>query len=260
MASHEFVAYVDESGDDGLDKFRSPGDTGGSSNWLVIGCCIVRRSNDLSLVGHRDQVLTALKRTQTRALHFTKLNHAQRTVVVEHMAHMPIRVNHVICCKRHIPNPVVYSYKSQLYWYLCRTLIERISWFCYEQRKTQTPVAKIVFSTRGGMKYSEFRNYLVRLRKMDTRINWNVISPNAIETAVHSKFAGLQLADATCSAFAAAVEPNMYGNYEQSYARTLKPIVYRRKGNFLSYGVKLRCDFGALDARQNEFLEFYGRK
>lgn len=260
MANHEFVVYIDESGDDGLRKFRSPGEGGGSSNWLVLGGCIVRKSNDLSLVSYRDQILTHLKKTNTREIHFTKLDHSQKTVVVDHMSHMPIRVSHVLCCKRHIPHPEVYKFKAQLYWYLCRTLIERISWFCWEKRETKTPVARIVFSNRGGLKYGDFRSYLVRLKKMDTRINWRVISPDAIESEVHSRFAGLQFADVTCGSFAAALEQNPYGNYEHSYAKVLRPIVYSRKGNFLSYGVKLRCDYGGLDERQNEFLAFYGRK
>ncbi len=35
------------------------------------------------------------------------------------------------------------------------------------------------------------------------------------------------------------VEPNHYGNCEPRYAEILKPITYERRGNYLSYGVKV---------------------
>ena len=260
MANHEFVAYIDESGDDGLSKFRQPRALGGSSNWLVLGCCIVRRVNDLSLVSHRDAILHALNKTNIRQIHFSKLNHAQRMVVVQAMAKMPIRLTHVLCCKRDIPNISIYPRRGQLYWYLCRTLIERISWFCSENSKTGNPLAQIIFSNRGGMKYKEFRDYLTRLKNTDTQIRWSAISPDAVRSEVHTRFAGLQFADATSTSFASAVEANMYGNYEPSYAMALRPAVYRRRGNFLSYGVKPRCNYAALDERQNQFFAFYGKK
>jgi hypothetical protein len=70
----------------------------------------------------------------------------------------------------------------------------------------------------------------------------------------------LQFADVSAAAFAAAVEPNIYGRYENSYAKTLKPVLFQQKGNFTSYGVKMLGNYGQLDARQKELFAHYGKK
>ena len=87
-----------------------------------------------------------------------------------------------------------------------------------------------------------FQGYLHRLESSDDKdiqIHWSVIDIDAVDAKDHSTSASLQLADATASAFAAGVEPNHYGNCEPRYAEILKPITYERRGNYLSYGVKV---------------------
>lgn len=258
MATHEFVAYIDESGDDGLSGFRAVGKSG-SSNWLVLAACLVRRENDLSLVKSRDALLAGFSKTQTREIHFQKLRHEQKTVVCQTMAKMPIRVSNVICCKAHIPEDNTYGHTHNLYWYLCRYLMERISWFCHVNRKTKTPIARIVFSNKGGMKYSQFEAYMkiLKAKGNKTSINWASIDLEQIEVHPSSRYAGLQFADASAGAFAAGVEPNHFGNTEASYAKALKPIVYRKKKNYWSYGAKFVCTTEKLQPAQKEFREIF---
>ena len=45
-----FVAYVDESGDTGIEKIK-PFDPKGASEWLVLSCFLVKVENDTKLVG-----------------------------------------------------------------------------------------------------------------------------------------------------------------------------------------------------------------
>ncbi len=110
------------------------------------------------------------------------------------------------------------------------------------------------------MQYDNFRAYLERLKlEKEVRIHWPVIDINAVTTADHSTSASLQLADAIASAFAAGFEPDRYGNCELRYAQILKPVTYNRRGNYLSYGVKLvpnhdECD---LDQQQLNMLEVW---
>jgi magnesium chelatase family protein len=42
----DFIAYIDEAGDEGFGKLAAQGPGGGQSRWLVIGACIMRLSND----------------------------------------------------------------------------------------------------------------------------------------------------------------------------------------------------------------------
>lgn len=259
---HSYVAYIDESGDDGLAKFRQLGVDGGASIWLFITACIIRASRDLEAVRWRDEITSKLPKQNKRNLHFQKMTHSQRIMAAKTLARKQLMLSHVISNKTTIP-PGTYREKNQLYFYLTRYLIERVSWLCRDLRP-RVPEGngrvKIIFSRRGKMSYGDFRDYLERLRaRDDTTIHWPVIDIEGIEAQDHSRWAGLQLADIGASAFAAALEVDKYGNCEPRYAETLKPRVYQRKGNYLSYGLKLvpSLDQLQLSREQSRLIQIY---
>lgn len=263
--AHSYVAYIDESGDDGLGvTFRAPG-VQGASNWLVISAYLVRRSLDLDCVARRDEIVKGLPKKKTRELHFADLNHQQKLFAVQCLSQKPARAISILSNKTTIPAGV-YNDKNQLYFYLTRHLIERISWLSRDDRfnsktKEGDGKVKIIFSRRGGMSYPDFKAYMLRLKADQTvQIHWPVIDINEIEAKDHSTRAGLQLADVIASAFASAVEPDNFGNCERRYAETLRPIVYQRYGNYQSYGVKPLPWFHempGLTTDQKEFAAFY---
>ena len=84
-------------------------------------------------------------------------------------------------------------------------------------------------------------------------INWTVLDVNNIAVENHSKWAGLQIADCATSAYFAALEPNVYGNFDPSYANILRPKLLKdQHGRVLNCGVTpvpglLRC--GASEAQ-----------
>ena len=240
--NHSFIAYIDESGDDGLGNFREPGSNGGASSWLVISACVFRYMYDLDAVSWRDEISSQLKLKRSKPPHFTDLNHQQRVFATQKLADKPIRAISVASHKRTIGDDT-YGQKNQLYFYLTRYLIERISWLCRDHRPNVPQgngSVKIVFSRRGGMSYTDFQKYLERLKvDPDVNIHWPVVDITAIQAMDHSRRAGLQLADIIASATAAALELDVYGNCESRYAEILKPIVYSRRGNYLSYGLKI---------------------
>lgn len=263
--THTYVAYIDESGDDGLDKpFREVGNAGGSSKWLVISACLFRRTHSLDAVRWRDEISAKMPERKSRILHFARLNHGQKLATVQTIASKPLRALSVIAAKEPIPSGI-YTDKHQLYFYMTRYLIERLSWLCRDHRP-QAPEGDgrvaITFSRRGGMQYDEFQAYLERLKadqSGEVRIHWPVVDIAAVSAVDHSKSASLQLADAIASAFAAGFEPDRYGNCEPRYAETLKPVTYHRKKNYLSYGVKMvpHHDACGLDAQQRKMLEIW---
>jgi hypothetical protein len=242
--SHSFVAYIDESGDDGLSNFREPGAHGGASKWLVISACVWRQTFDLDAVSWRDEISRLMPEKKRRDIHFANMGHPQRIAACQSLATRPVRAINVLSNKETIPAGT-YQEKNQLYFYLTRYLIERISWLCRDLRR-RVPHGdgrvKITFSRRGGMSYPDFRAHLERLKAaQDQEINiyWPVIDIEGIDARDHSTHAGLQLVDTVASAFASGVEQDKFGNCEARYAEILKPRVYERRGNCLSYGVKL---------------------
>lgn len=178
-----------------------------------------------------------------RILHFAELNHGQRVAAARYLGNKPIRAINVISNKTCLQKDV-FTEKNQLYFYLTRYLIERVSWLCRDMRPLVPEGdgrVKIIFSRRGGLSYDNFKEYMTHLTSAvdnEVRIHWPVIDIGAIEAREHSKSASLQIADIVASSFANAFEQDRYGNSEWRYAELLKRIVYNRKNNFLSYGMK----------------------
>ncbi len=263
--SHTYLAFIDESGDDGLNgNFRGLGSQGGSSKWLVISACIFRKAHSLDAVRWRDEISARMPERKSRALHFAELSHGQKLAAVQVIGTKPLRAISVLAAKEPIPSGI-YTEKNQLYFYMTRYLLERISWLCRDHRP-QAPEGDgrvaIIFSRRGGMQYDAFRDYLDRLKASaagDVRIHWPVIDIPAVTAADHNSSASLQLVDAVASSFAAGVEADRYGNCELRYAETLKPIVYHRNKNYLSYGVKVVPQLGncGLSKQQLKMIDIW---
>jgi len=197
----------------------------------------------LELVQLRDQIKTeCAANKRARGIHFKDLNHHQRRRACQIIAGSPLRFSSVVGLKN-TPKAEVFKEKNQLYFYLTRYLLERVSWFCRDNRprvREGDGRAKIVFSRRGGLSYEGFRDYLRRLKDhSETTIHWPAIDIDAVDAQDHSRWAGLQIADCGTSAIAAAFEHDMYGNVEGSYIRELARNIYNRKGNYLSYGLKI---------------------
>lgn len=263
--NHSYVAFIDESGDDGLGNFREPGGKGGASSWLVLSAIIYRRTLSLQAVAWRDEISKRMPDRKTRNLHFADLNHSQKLVAAQVIAQKPIRAVSIVAAKRPIPGGIYVS-KNQLYFYMTRYLIERISWLCRDMRP-RVPEGDgrvaITFSRRGGMSYDDFRKYLRGLKAShdkDIRIHWPVIDIEAVDAQDHGRSASLQLADVVASSVAGGIEPDRYGNTESRYALTLQKIIYSSQGNFMSYGMKVvpRPELCGLTSDQANFLRSFG--
>ena len=264
--AHSFIAYIDESGDDGLSgRFRVPGKHGGSSHWLTIGAVVWRFSRDLDATGWAREILAQMPTRQRQVLHFKDLDHAQRIMAINGICARPMRMACVIANKPVIPEGT-YGGKNQFYHHMSRFLIERISWLCRDMRPSVPEGdgrVKITFARRGGMSTDDFKNYLLRLRGADDpdiQIHWPVIDIDGIIARDQPSRYGLQLADLAVSGLTWALEPDHYGNCEPRFARALKPIVYNRNANYMSYGTKMMPPARQLflTEQQRSFLDIYG--
>ena len=223
-------------------NFRQTGDGGGASNWLAVGACVVRASRDLELVALRDSIKNECRpNSSKRDIHFKDFNHGQKRRACQIISGQPLRFSCVLGLKN-TPNAEPFTAKNQLYFYLTRYLIERVSWLCRDKRPSVQEgngMAKIIFSRRGGLSYDGFKSYLVHLKENHhTEIHRPVIDIDAVDAQDHSRVAALQIADCGVSAIAAAIEPDPYGNVEHSYLHEIAGNIYNRGGNYLSYGLK----------------------
>lgn len=246
MPVSTFVAYIDESGDEGF-KFEA-----GSSHWFVLSALILRKSQDLEMVGQVAKIRQLLGKPEKHALHFRNLNHDQRVAFVNEIAKTDYRAISVVVHKPSFANPATFKSAYRLYHYAVRFLLERIGWYCRDNQPFPCEgngTVDLVFSNRRRMSYEAIRNYLELLLAnakieyegepvTDIRLVHSVIRPDQISAPVANSRAGLQLADAIASSCYYGLEKSKYNTIEPRYAITIKPVIYCRKGNYLSYGFK----------------------
>lgn len=235
--SHSFVAYIDESGEEGLDG--KPG----SSEWFVLSAVVTRRETDIEAVKVLDRIRVKLGKQPRKALHFRRLKHDEKLLYLnEFVSEKRLRVLSVLIHKPSLIRGPVFSEDSRLYFYTAKYLLERVSWLCRDVSPgSGDGTVRVVFSSRESMPYHDFRSYLgiLKYERSDCRISWNQISPDLVEAQASNKRMGLQLADAVAHSFWRAVDPLNHPATQDTYAKMLKPVVYRRSGVFMSYGIKI---------------------
>ena len=236
-----FIAYIDESGDEGFNFLP------GCSEWFVLSAVLVRRTEDLKMVDLTKMVKSELGKPIKKALHFRDLGHKERLSLLRQIAAANLRTISVVVHKPSLISPEAFNENYRLYFYVLRLLCERISWYCRDNKITRDQgngEVKLIFSNRSSMSYFDLRKYLSKLERMsdegltDQQIHWPVIDTRRMETLTAGKRAGLQVADAVAGSFYYATEHSPLGLTQDYYARTLKPVVYRRGKNYLGYGLK----------------------
>ena len=86
-----------------------------------------------------------------------------------------------------------------------------------------------------------------------------MIDIDGIEAVDHSARAGLQISDVIATCVSGGVEPDLYGNCERRYAEILRPTLYNRNRNYLSYGVKIVPKPEQIDLtdQQKAFVDYF---
>lgn len=253
----EFIAYIDESGDDG---FVFHPDGSGSSRWFVLSAVVIRSNNDHEL---RDMALAArimLGKEEKFPLHFAKLKkHNERIAVCRLMGKTKARCMSVLIHKPSLPRASYEDAKNRLYHYAVRLLLERVSWLCRDSQKSGVFDAELIFSNRAAMSYDELRDYLRLLKSMseseDVRIDWAAVCPERIRAVQHERMGGLQMADFLASGTRWAAELDRLRVTEFGYLRCLSKVLYRRKP-LMSYAFKFFPDFDQLKLANPHLEEF----
>eukprot|EP01037_Dinobryon_pediforme_P024983 gene24983-26974_t len=262
----EYVAYIDEAGDEGFGKLASER-PGGQSWWLAIGACIVDRETDRKLPAWRDRILTRFPQRKTRDLHFRNLKHEQKVVACQEISSFPLHASVAMVHKAMIggtEREPHFKQKGSLYMYLIWCLLDRLTAFCRRHAGHQNARLKVVFSRRANTDYEAMRSYLAAVRHFqgtgeipEWLVAWDVFDIEDIAVEHHEKWAGLQIADVITSAVFVGFEPNHYGNYEHTYAKILRPkLMTGASGSCLDSGLTIvpRWDQCGADALQTALM------
>src|SRR5215469_2236357 len=273
-----FVAYIDESGDTGLENVK-PNDTGyGATEWLILSCFLIREQDDHKCLGWVREIKSKFKISNSPFLHYKELNQLKRKIACETINEKACRFFVVASNKKNIEDhrnerAELVSGKGThwLYWFLCRLLLERVTCYCEER----VPPAErgrwkilFVFSRRGGLIYRDFRNYLLRLHRQSRLgklhlhqgdLCWSVVDEDELLVLDSNQRAGLQLSDLCSSAFFQALE--LKPNFSTDCAKLFAPRLARdKRGHVLNCGIKTMPELRdmGLSKEQREIFEFYG--
>ena len=240
--AHSYVAFIDEAGDQGF-NFK-PFPDRASSEWFVLSALVVKASEAHRVLLFWKELTKSIEAGK-RQIHFTKLNHEERVAIIHKLAKSPHCTAISICINKAgltMPHTLSMKGERRLYFWTSRLLLERISWYVRDSRSWGAPriPAKLVFSSCKNLKYAKLKDYLMRLKTTVDGVNiaWDFLDCDKIQIRNHRELLGLRMADVVASGIAAGLELSPYGFCESRFAKTLKPIVYKRTLSYTKYGLK----------------------
>jgi hypothetical protein len=252
-----YIAYIDEAGDDGLQRV-GPSDPGAASEWLVLSCLLIKVDREPEVLPWVKTLVGSFNRHQMSHLHFRQLRDDQKLSAAKYLAGLPVRMFAVISNKKNIQgysNPLAAQAKINVtawfYVWMTRILLERVTDYC--SRKTtrdhgELRTIRFEFASRGGVKIGDVATYFENLKAQDQfglmyhsawKPKWDVMNFDEILTFPAKARAGLQLADCVASAFYSALELTAQGIVKPQFAASLLPRMARSKNNRL-YGFGLK--------------------
>lgn len=275
---YNYVAYIDEAGDDGL-KAVKPLSYPGASEWLILSAVVIKAQNQSKVPEWVSDIKSEFRNHQRPDIHFTGLNPAKRIKACEMMAKLDARYFIVASNKKNMEgyeNPFAGKIPSSNWFYcwMTRLLLERVTKFVYDNslKNYGTPKKlRIEYSARGGLKYTQMAAYYewMQMKKSNPflpwgKIYWEVMSHELLKVYPHQDREGLQLADVLASAFFKACDKHDTGACDPQFAKLLSPRMGREanngKGQVSGFGVKLMPSLhkAKLDNDQAEIFKFYG--
>jgi len=275
-----YVAYIDESGDDGLRRIK-PVDKNGASEWLVLSCVVVSATREKEVLNWVKDIRIKMGPSQRRDLHFQNFNPAKKAIACSCIAELPVRCFIVAANKKNMrgytnPDAAKIPSKNWFYCWLSRLLLERVTDFVATQSLQDVAASKLLkieYSERGGLSYSQMGAYYEWLKMKSAANNlflpmgdlrWEVMNKNLLEVYRHETRAGLQLADIVASAFFKACDYCDTGMCDPQFAQLLSPRMARIPdavtGQVAGYGVKLMPSWrkAGLSSEQQKIFRYYG--
>lgn len=274
--AYDYVAYIDEAGDPGLNRVR-PIDEDGASEWLVLSAVVIQAKREPNVVPWVDAIRDGIGVRQRRFLHYRDLSDTRKRTVANCMAALPIRAFAMCSNKKNMRgyrNTRAEKIPSQQWFYnwCVRLLLERVTAFCAEHSQKhygELRRIKIEFSRRGGHRYSQTKAYHYYLHHQHQSAGlyltkrepvFEMLHTDLMEDHPHQTRAGLQLADAVASAFYQAIDCHGPGQWFIDPAQLLEPVMAKENGTAKDFGTTLfPAPFKAkLTPDQQQVFRFYG--
>lgn len=264
-----FHLYVDEAGDEGLERVR-PLDPDGATEYFVLAGVLIRshRVQELNEAVQSARLAAGIGRTEE--LHFRDLGADAQARVVGELASFRAGLVAIVSNKRNmrryrnrrveaksfevVRGRVRPQRHNWFYNHLFRYLLESASAECARWTKVaygcNRPI-RIIFSHRKHFRYSQTAAYLHKLRvarhgpdyfNNKRQITWPVVDPSGLISLRGASEAGLQFADCVASAVFRALDQDHFGTAVPAYLEALAPRFVKLGATPEGHGFKLLPD------------------
>lgn len=269
---YKYIAYIDESGDDGLVKVQ-PQYPNGSSEWLVLSAVVILADNEGMPIRLIENMKASFKNHQRPDVHFKDLNNAKKLTACRMLSEQKVRCFTVASNKKNMQGykntrAATVPTRNWFYCWMMRLLLERVTHFVAldsMKRYGSYQKVQIEYSARGGHSYSQMQAYYNWLRGRPLflpqgQLLWETMDRDLQDVRRHQDSAGLQLADIVASAFYKSFNINKFGKCEPEYAKLFKPRMGMSDGLISGYGLKIMPKFqdANLLPEQEKIFKFYG--
>ncbi|GHA60569.1 hypothetical protein GCM10008927_27630 [Amylibacter ulvae] len=260
--------FIDESGDQGLDKIRTK-ERGGATEYMTMGGVLIP---DTHLNRYRDK-LDAIKSILKREdLHCKEMSHVQVAYFAREISKLRLQCFALISKKETLEDykeNIEGKGQAQKYYNKCsQILLERLCHFL-EVEKIASEDISIKFEKMRGHNYSQMRKYLSIVREHPKDKNAALlkhIEPFSIEALDKSDEELLSIADLVAYSCYQMVNysPANFYTPEQRYFRELKNKFWKDKdtGGIANFGLnifkgprQLKLD----ECEEQYFLKLYNR-
>ena len=220
------TVYIDEAGDLGCNR---------GTQWFVLSAVIVDKKDEPSI---RNTIARLKKDLNVNEIHIRKIKEfSRRTYIVKELAfenftYINILFDTTKFDKQKISSPLV------AYNYICRMLLERVSWFLKESNRK----GDIVLSSRGTSRDQELIDYIKN--KLLT-YGFNEVKSSVfrkVEAKSASQWDMLQLADVCATTMFLAYEIKTFNLIYPCFSTVLSSHLYKRNSKVKSYGIKYFSD------------------
>lgn len=216
------TVYIDEAGDLGINR---------GTTWFVLSAVIVKKSEESNIRAIMQKIKS---RINVREIHLRKItDFNKRAFIVSELnqcdfTYMNVLVDTTKFDIAKIPSSII------AYNYVCKYLLQRVSWYLEENHYT----ADIVLSARGTSRDGELIQYIEEklLPYPRNSINPSVFKKISAKTAASWDL--LQLADVCATTMFLTYEVNGFGFRIPCFSIALHEHLYRKHNRLNSYGIK----------------------
>lgn len=255
-----YKLFIDESGDQGINKIRTSS-AGGSSPYLTLGAVLIDDEEQNLLEEKLLEISEAIQGNKPNPqIHFSEMRHLQRVWVCKQFSELPIKCFGLISKKETLGNYANTIDHDSIRFYNknVQYLLELVAG-CFAAENVAVDNHQIIFEEIANFPYSQMRNFIATVRNNpyhSTACLLEYINPDAIMSQKKDEQPLLALADCVAYSLHKSVQ-DWKGVYEPRYLVELRRRIHcdsekviKRNGIKFIHSISQCCP-----AEQTEFFE-----